>query len=135
VDAFAQHDLDPVEALARGRRHPASAPSAVTRTWIFLVVHLRSLLLWAVLEEMQENQRKRSSCADTPARRRPEPRRVERRIVAGIEAEPPAGDREALADEIGEFALAAHARVEARLVVAPAADLPDDAHHVRGASG
>ena len=50
-----------------------------------------------------------------------------------LRSEPLAGEREAPADEIGELALAAHAHAEPRLVVLAAADLADDAHHVRRA--
>src|SRR4029077_20912907 len=51
----------------------------------------------------------------------------------GVEPEPLAGDLETLADEIGKFPLSAHPRMKTGLVVASAADLPDDAHQVRGA--
>ncbi len=43
------------------------------------------------------------------------------------------GEREAAADELRELPLPVHARAEARVVVAAPADLPDEAHHVRGA--
>src|SRR5213596_584226 len=44
-----------------------------------------------------------------------------------------AGDLEALRDQLGEVAGAAHARAEARIVVAPAAHLVNDADDVLGA--
>src|SRR6267143_4148549 len=46
-----------------------------------------------------------------------------------------AGDLEALRDQLGEVAGAAHARTEARIVVAAAAHLVDDADDVLGALG
>src|SRR5438552_15878271 len=46
-----------------------------------------------------------------------------------------ARDLEALGDQLGEVAGAAHARAEARIVVAAAAHLAHDADHVLGAPG
>src|SRR5438309_5859936 len=46
-----------------------------------------------------------------------------------------ASDLEALRDQLGEVAGAAHARAEARIVVAPAAHLADDTDDVLGALG
>src|SRR5258707_4793941 len=59
-----------------------------------------------------------------------------RGLAAGavaIQAEAPAGDVEALLDELGEVAGAGHARAEARIVVLAAAQLVDHADHVLGA--
>src|SRR5207237_9537262 len=52
-----------------------------------------------------------------------------------VETEFAAGDVEALLDQLGEVAGAAHARAEARVVVAAATHLAHDADHVRSALG
>src|SRR4051794_7352628 len=72
---------------------------------------------------------------DLPAaRRRPEAAAVELGRVAArampVQPEAPAGDVEALLDELGIVAGAGHARTEVGIVVAPAADLPHDADDV-----
>src|SRR5688572_15269536 len=51
-------------------------------------------------------------------------------IVIAIEPQPPARDREALVDQLGEVARAGHAAAEARIVLAPVAHLAHDADHV-----
>ena len=53
--------------------------------------------------------------------------------ATAIETQAAAGDVEALCEERSEFAFAAHPRSERRIVVAAAAHLLDEAHHVRGA--
>src|SRR5437868_11920596 len=70
-----------------------------------------------------------------PAERRPpEAAAVQARGAApravAIQPEAPAGDVEALLDQLGEVAGAGHARAEARVVVLAAAHLVDDADDV-----
>src|SRR3954465_12130448 len=73
----------------------------------------------------------------SPTRRRGETAAVEpRRPPSGavaVQPEAPAGDVEALLDQLGEVAGAGHAGAEARIVVLAAAQLVDDADHVLGA--
>src|SRR5215471_15470897 len=75
-------------------------------------------------ELAQSEQRKLGVVA-----RRTEARRVERR-TRRVELESLARKLEAPRDQVGEEPRAAHARAEVRVVVATAAHLLDDAHHV-----
>src|SRR5215470_783693 len=72
-------------------------------------------------------------------RRRPEARAIELRSCPWrfprVETVLAARDVEALGDQLGVVAGAAHARSEARIVLLAAAQVSNDAHHVLGALG
>src|SRR5438128_5624867 len=85
---------------------------------------------WRILEERELS---RIYCG------RPEAAAVELHAPAAgavlVQTVLAAGDLEALRDQLGEVAGAAHARAEARIVVAPAPYLVNDADDVLGALG
>src|SRR6185369_17525763 len=84
--------------------------------------------------------RKRATCAAGALKklalgfvlaRRPEFRRIEALAAALVQPKPARRELEALLDQRREIAGAAHARAEGRIVVASAAKLLDEAHHMR----